>query len=199
MTWDLEMLRRAMEEALTPFREAGSALLDGRWQPESQRPAPARGPSAAIVDLRFEASFAAAGEIVAVAFLRTAEAAHWVKCGPPAASLGVSIVLSRYADRRPPLASVACSIGRGCLPVVPVPAGEDLPASLRVATGAHPLGTLRPLLRAPPLEFLALLLPGPAVRMGRNRLWRLREEQAAALPGPLRSLLTRGRAGHLPR
>jgi hypothetical protein len=40
-----------------------------------------------------------------------------------------------------------------------------------------------------------LILPGSVLRMGRNRLWRLRDEVASSLTPDIRELLTRRRCG----
>jgi hypothetical protein len=47
------------------------------------------------------------------------------------------------------------------------------------------------------VAIVVVILPAFALKVGRNRLWHLRRELAAALPAKLRHLVTRGRTGNV--
>lgn len=56
-------------------------------------------------------------------------------------------------------------------------------------------GRVTCLARTEAAAFYVLLLPRVLVQFGRNRLWRLRDRLVEPLPGEVRELLTRRRAG----
>jgi hypothetical protein len=54
------------------------------------------------------------------------------------------------------------------------------------------------LAQAETAAFVVLLIQGRFLKVGRQRLWRIREELASSLPQRLREILTRRRTGSIP-
>jgi hypothetical protein len=61
-------------------------------------------------------------------------------------------------------------------------------------TTAH----VEPLAQTAEAAFVVLLLPAQSLKIGRHRLWRIREELASSLPLRVRDILTRRRSGSIP-
>jgi hypothetical protein len=81
------------------------------------------------------------------------------------------------------------------LPGVPVAAPEKLDDVCVPRPIPFSAGRVVTLARADRAAFVAVVLPGSAVKMGRNHLWRLRDDVASSLPTDIRELLTRRRSG----
>jgi hypothetical protein len=86
-------------------------------------------------------------------------------------------------------------MGGAGLPGVPV----VLPAKLDDVCVASPTtftaGRVVTLACTDSAAFVAVVFPGIVVKMGRNHLWRLREDVASLLTPEIRELLTRRRSG----
>jgi hypothetical protein len=132
--------------------------------------------------------------IAGIAFLATGNELTWVKSCPPFPRLGLHVSVTAYADYAHDRATLGVSLGGSHLPGVPVPIREPLPAPIPVPSGTHATCAAIHVTSAGPVEIFAILLPGRFVRVGRNRLWRLRDEYAQPLPAEIRTLLTRRRA-----
>jgi hypothetical protein len=83
------------------------------------------------------------------------------------------------------------------LPSAPTEATNEPPASCLIGEPVTSTGTLHVVGRLEKIVFAVVLLPAPAVKVGRNRLWHLRENIAARLPPELRELTTRRRSGEV--
>jgi hypothetical protein len=195
---------RQLHESLAELRTTDTVELRGQWHRRSRRTyrdssqlGSGAGPFVTVDDYCWEGSMSASTGIVAIAFLVSGTELYWVKSRPPRPTLELTINASAFTDYQPDRATVSFGLGGTWLPGVPVAVGHDISVSLPVITGPQPLCALLSVVRAAPVEFFALVLPGHMVGVGRNRLWHLREGHAAALPGPARTLLARRRTGHI--
>ena len=82
---------------------------------------------------------------------------------------------------------------------MPVEISEEPPTACLMGASATNTGTLHVVARIEGVAFAVLLLPASAVKIGRNRLWHLREDIVSRLPADQRGLLTGGRSGSLTR
>lgn len=177
----------------------------GAWQPFTRRTyrdpgqyGSGTGPFVEVVDLRWTGSLTSTVPIVSVGFLLTRDMLFWVKSAPAAVSQPVTVSLSAYADHSLDKATFATGIGRAYLPGVPVPCVGDLSQACTLGAAEQFTGRVSCLAGADDVSFLALILPGSAVKVGRNHLWHLRGTLAPLLSLPVRELLTRRRTGSIP-
>lgn len=105
------------------------------------------------------------------------------------------LVLGRSAGEHPEGATFATSLGGSGLPAVPIPTGANLAASCLLHPGSSQTGRAHIVATAEGVAFVVVLFQRAEIKVGRNRLWRLRDELAAGLPQPVREILTRGRTG----
>jgi hypothetical protein len=84
------------------------------------------------------------------------------------------------------------------VPGVPVDAADDLARTCTLESGAVVTGRVLCLARAASAAFYVLLIPRETLKMGRKRLWHVRDNVASGMPEDLRQLLTRRRAGYVP-
>lgn len=174
------------------------------------------GPLDEVLDRRFRASILALEPLVAVALAVAERELWWVKGlpleprprlehehfapstlepSPLASSLELELTLHRWAHEEPSRASglsMGARVAGSWLPAL----GVSTEPSLELG-GVLYLGRAEPWARAHEAALFVLVLPARLVRVGRNRLWRLRPEPAARLEPRARELLTRGRAGAL--
>src|SRR5204863_441239 len=135
-----------------------------------------------------------AAPLAGLALLSTPYGAQWARSAPAIANPPLEVSLSGYL----PEADGATFTGRlhdAYLPAVPVSCGRDLTGTCTLATGPLVTGVLHRVAATTTAELSIVLLPGSALKVGRNRIWHLREELASALPAPLRAVLTRARTG----
>ena len=171
--------------------------LSGKWIEASRRVYRTHtDPYFEVLDRTWEGDLSSAAPIAGVAFVCAGPDLYWVKSRPPAASLDVRINMGAFANDTRGAWTASLSLGGSVAPAVPATFPAAVP-SLACAPGAHRPGVALSLLRTDSVELLVLVLPGRLLSVGRNRLWRLREEQAAQLPEPVRLLLTTRRTGRL--
>jgi hypothetical protein len=152
------------------------------------------GPFVEVVDSAWVGVFESAVALAGIAFLCTARRAWWVKSLPPQANPPVRISWTAAAATRGGRATFTGQFHGVGLPAVPIE-GDETTCRL----GAENLVTGRPCVVAAAggSAFVVLLLPGALLKVGRNRLWRLRDDVAPGLPADLGELLTRRRSGEL--
>jgi hypothetical protein len=124
------------------------------------------------------------------------ERAYWVKSQPPVAQAAVGVMAAGWAGR-PDSVSFGGAFHGAHPPSVPVQVPDEPPASFVLGSSETSTGLLHALAHAGRATFGLVLLPGSAVKVGRNRLWHLRAEIASRLPPELHRLTTRGRSGEL--
>ncbi len=177
--------------------------VSGSWAGKAQRKyaSPSQlgtgeGPFVDVVDWRWTGTFESEVPLAGLALQGLAPRLRWVKSSPAAMNPTVTFLASGWADRARSVSVTGSFHGAG-LPAVPVELDEEPPAAFALGDRAVALGVPHVLAHADAVSFAALLLPGSALGVGRNRLWRMREDAVECLPGTLRLLLTRGRAGEL--
>jgi hypothetical protein len=203
MSWRtaaVEELDRAMAKVVAPEPVA----LEGEWKTSRRRTyqsaesRPGVGPFVDVLDSSWTGSLAGANPVAALVFLALPTALHWVKSVPPAPILPVRISLQAYANSAPEQATFGASIGDAYLPAIRVRDTARPADTCAISTGPIQTGCVSLLASADGAEILVLLVPASRVRTGRNRLWRLREEYAAALSPRWREVLAHRRTGTLP-
>jgi hypothetical protein len=190
-------------EGIRKLLPAEAVRMSGAWASKPQRryASPEQlgsgaGPYVETVDWRWDGVFESASSLAGVAFLSVDQRVYWVKSQPPAVRPAVGFSAHGWAAR-PGAVSVAASFHGSVLPSAPAEIGEEPPAACAIGASATAAGTLHVVARIERVAFAVLLLPASAVRVGRNRLWHLREDVASQLPSDQRLLLTRGRSGAL--
>ena len=150
------------------------------------------------MDLWWKGTLTADEPVGGVAFLRTDDELFWSKTSEISEELPVEISLHAYADYRTGRATFTARLDGADLPGVPVAIGSDLAAACSIEAISVETGRILCLGRASGAAFFVLLLPGAVLKMGRKRLWHVRDEFAASLPPAARELLTHRRTGTVP-
>ena len=130
-------------------------------------------------------------------FLLTASKVHWAKAPMIAPMLPVEVSFHAYAGSAGERSTFAARMAGAVLPGVPV----ATPASLADVCARGPrsfcTGRVVVLAQTEGAAFAAVVLPNGALKMGRNHLWRLRDDVASSLGPDIRELLTRRRSGNI--
>jgi hypothetical protein len=156
------------------------------------------GPFVDVVDWRWLGGLSCAVPIAAVAFLVTTAECFWSKSAPPASPVAVDVSFRAYADYSQNLATLATNIGGAVLPGVTVACTSDPVAICTLGNNRLTTAHVEPLAQTAEAAFVVLLLPAQSLKIGRHRLWRIREELASSLPRRVRDILTRRRSGSIP-
>jgi hypothetical protein len=119
---------------------------------------------------------------------------YWVKAPMAAATLPIEVSLRAHAEYRPDMAMFAASMAGAGLPSVPVASGAKPSEVCPLATNFL-TGRVVTVADAKTAAFVVVILPRRVLKMGRNHLWRVRDEVASLLPMNIRELLTRRRTG----
>jgi hypothetical protein len=205
-------LLNELDSSLSGVITSEPVAFAGAWQPSTRRTyrdpmqhGSGTGALVEVVDVQWTGSLTSAVPIVCVGFLLTRDLLFWIKSAPAAVSQPVTVSLSAYADHSLDRATFAldkatlvASVGGEYLPGVPVPCAGDLSQACTLGVAEQFTGHVSCLAGAHDVSFLALILPGSVVKVGRNRLWHLRDTFAPLLSLPVRELLTRRRSGSIP-
>jgi hypothetical protein len=191
-------------EYLQGFREVVTAedvRMSGAWASTTQRryaspkqSGTGEGPYIETIDWRWDGTFESASALAGLALLLVDRRFYWVKSQPPLARPAVSFSAHGWAARSGSV-SVTGSFHGGFLPSVPVEISNEPSASCVIGQTTASTGTPHVVARVEGVAFVVLLLPAPAVKVGRKRLWHLREDLASRLTPELHRLATRGRSG----
>jgi hypothetical protein len=175
--------------------------MSGAWVATQQRryasPAQAgtgEGPYTDVTDWRWDGVFESASPLAGIALLSVGERLYWVKSHPPTLRPKVSVFMSGRASRSSSV-SASGSFHGAFLPSVPVETDGEPPASCEVASAVARTGVPYVVAQLQEVVFAVLLLPASMIKVGRNRLWRLRENIALPLRPDLRRLVTSRRTG----
>lgn len=177
--------------------------VEGQWVSsrrrtyQSKESRPGVGPFVDVVDRTWSGSLTCPSPLAAIVLLAGPTDVYWAKSAQVAARLPVLLSLHAYADGSSDLATFAGSVGDASPPAIPVPCARSIESACAIGAGRIVTGRLSVLASVEGAELLVLLVQAERVRVGRNRLWRLRDEHAADLPLHLRELLTRRRSGSL--
>jgi len=134
--------------------------------------------------------------VVGIAVLAIDQGVYWVKSQPPVARGVVRFSVWGWAGR-PCCVSFAGGFHGAGTPSVPVEISDEPPTSCIVGSSRTSTGLLHVVARIGRAAFGVVLLPASAVKVGRNRLWHLREGIASELSPELHHLTTRGRSGEV--
>lgn len=193
-----------LDLSLSGLIPAEPVELRGEWSQASRRTyrsgaqiGTGSGPFVDVVDLRWRGALTCDTAISGIAFLAVADTLYWVKASDASLSLAVGVSLHAYSGYTDQGATFAASLSDTRLPGVPVPGRVDLVEACALEPGVLTTGRVARVARASSAAFFVLLMPRSCLRFGRKRLWRLREELAAALPDAGRQLLTHRRTGVL--
>lgn len=156
---------------------------------------PGVGPYVEVFDARWNGALTSEIGLCAMLFLATAGGIFWVKAPWFATTLGVEITLRAHANYLPHRAELSASVARANLQGGSIAAKGRLEDLCTLGPQVLTTGRVTCLAATSEAEFFALVLPRAVVKVGRTRLWRLRENLAGQLPSTVRELLTRRRAG----
>jgi hypothetical protein len=179
--------------------------ISGRWSTSRRKtykdPGQAgsgAGPFAEVIDARWTGTLQCTVPIAGYAFLVMPTDTFWVKSRPAALNPPVEVSVHCYADNRLGRATFAASLLGAMVPSVPITCGDDPTAACTLGGTVTATGRAHEIAAATEASFVILLLPKSLLKVGRNRLWRLRREIASSLPPELR-VLVGGRTGVLRR
>ena len=173
---------------------AWSSLARRTYKSEAQL-GTGSGPFADVVDVRWRGTLTGAGPIGGMAFLLTEGNLYWAKAPEISLALAVDISLNAYAQYETGRASFTASMAGAYLPGIPVCVSSDLTKACTVEQGIVRTGRVSCLARANSAALFVLLFPRALLKIGRKRLWRLRDEIASSLAAGVRDLVTRRRTG----
>src|SRR6185295_19062868 len=140
------------------------------------------GPFVEVVDFRWRGALTSAGPFSGIAFLLTADNLYWAKAPEVSLTLPVDVSLHAYAGYTADGATFTARLAGACLPGVPVAGSADLAAACALGPNVLITGRVTCLARTSAAAFFVLLIPRGLLKMGRKRLWRLREDVAPSLP-----------------
>jgi len=153
------------------------------------------GPFVEIVDARWNASLSAEFAFGVMALLLTPREIYWSKASLISTLVPVQVSLSAYTDNAPGGSSFTGSAGEAYLPGVPVASGRPLEDVCTAEPLRFVAGRVARLAQTTEAEFFVIVLPRAVLKVGRNHIWRVRDDSASQLPQDVRAILTRGRAG----
>jgi hypothetical protein len=157
------------------------------------------GPFVDVVDARWEGKLICPVDCGVIGFLATATHIYWAKASPLASTLPIALSLTAYAGATAGGATFGATFAGAGLPAVPVPSTTDLVDACHLGPGRFATGRVALFAEAASAAVYVVVLPRPILKVGRNHLWRLRDELSSRLPTALQQLFTRGRSGTIPR
>ena len=195
-----------LDASLAPLISQEPVDFAGSWLPSTRRTyktgnqiGTGSGPFVDVVDRWWRGTLTCPAPIAAIGFLVTPSGLFWVKSSPAATTLPVAVSLHAYADYSAEHATFTGDVGGAVLPGVPVACGVDPARSCTLEPRRLATGRLEQLANADTAAFAVLLIQGRFLKVGRHRLWRVRDEFAAPLSPRLREILTRRRTGAIGR
>ena len=153
------------------------------------------GPYVEVADVRWRGVLTSPSPIGAIGFLLTPQALYWTKAPEVSLTLPVDISLHAYAEYTIEGATFTARVAGASLPGVPVPGSPDLASVCTVRPDVLTTGRVAWLARGESAAVFVLVLQRVLLKVGRKRLWRVRDDIASALPADMRELLTRRRTG----
>lgn len=120
----------------------------------------------------------------------------WAKSAPAAVDVSLSLSVSGWRHA-PSSVSLSASFHGASLGWSPLHLTDEPPLACKLDAATVETGVPHVLTTLDGVVFSVVFLPGASLRVGRNRLWRVREELAARLSAPLADLLTRRRSGQI--
>lgn len=198
-------LLEQLDSCLATIVDTREVRLTGQWSTSSRRTyaseAASRTGSESFVDVldrRWHGSLVSEGAVGAIAFLLHDANLHWTKSPEISSTLAVEVSLHSYADFQADRATLATSVGGGWLPGVPVSLAGPATGAFIVADEILETGRVTGVARVTDTVLFVILLPGELLKMGRKRVWHLRDAAPFDSAPRLRKILTRGRSGTIP-
>jgi hypothetical protein len=192
----------ALDSSIGDVVPGEAVAFGGEWTPSSRRAynseaqiGTGAGPLVDVVDVRWRGVLTSAGPFSGIAFLLTADNLYWVKAPEVAQALPVDVSLHAYAGDAANRATFTASLAGAFLPGVPVAGSPDLAGACALGPDVLVTGRVTCLARTNAAAFFVLLIPRGLLKMGRKRLWRLRDDAASSLPSGIRELLAHRRTG----
>jgi hypothetical protein len=177
--------------------------MSGAWNVKRQRryasptqSGTGEGPFIETFDWRWEGTFLGSSPLVGLALLSSARHTYWAKSAPPGSCPEVCVLVTGWVDASHQVSATGSFHGSG-LPSIPVAIHDEPPVSCIIGASRGSVGIPHVVMRLEPLVFSVLLLPASAIKVGRKRLWHLREKLASGIPPSLRQILTRRRSGQI--
>jgi hypothetical protein len=155
------------------------------------------GPFVEVIDFRWRGALTAAGPFSGIALLRTANNLHWAKSPEVSLTLPVDVSLHACAGYTAEGATFTARLAGAFLPGAPVAGSADLAGACALGPNVLITGRVTCLARTNSAGFFVLLIPRGLLKMGRKRLWRLRDDVASSLPPDTRELLVHRRTGSI--
>jgi hypothetical protein len=153
------------------------------------------GPFVEVEDRRWRGTLSCRAAVSGIMFLLTANKVFWAKAPTVALTLSVEVSLHAYAGYAGDRVTFAAGMGGAGLPGIPVEPPARLDDVCRGGPMTFTTGHVVTLAEMDSVSFVAIVLPGTVLKMGRNHLWRLRHDVALSLAPDIRELLTRQRSG----
>jgi hypothetical protein len=191
-----------LDAALADVVPREPVALEGAWRASVRRTyrdeaqlGTGSGPWVEVVDQRWTGALTSAAPVAGILFLVTPGEICWVKSAPAAPTQPVSVSLHAHADCSPASATLGVGMGRAGVHSVVVRVAGDLLEACTLGPRRLTTGRVVRLVEAEDALFLVVLLQGSLLKVGRNRLWRLRDDLAVNLPPRVRLMMTRRRTG----
>lgn len=198
-------MERALEyfQALREVVKGNEVYMSGAWvgKPQRRYASPEQfgtgeGPFVDTVDWRWDGTFESTSPIAGIALLAVEQRLFWVKSEPPSARPELSFSLHGWAEC-PGSVSVTAAFHGVARRSLPIAIDDEPPTACVIGHPVATMGTPHLVARLDRVSFSVVLLPASAVKVGRNRLWRLRDALASKLPLDVQKLMTRGRTGEV--
>jgi len=193
-----------LESSMCDLVPAEPVEFGGRWTTSSRQAyksagqiGSGSGPFVEVVDFRWHGALTSAGPFSGIAFLLTANSFYWAKAPEASLTLPVDISLHAYAEATTEGATFSASLAGAALPGVPVAGSVDLAGACALGPNVLITGRVVCLARTSAAAFFVVLIPRGLLKMGRKRLWRLRDDVASSLPAETRELLVHRRSGSI--
>lgn len=193
---------RQLDSSLRPLIPSEPVEVVGDWSTNTRKTYQSEkqegtgvGPFVEVEDRRWRGTLRCQTTATGILFLVTANKVYWVKAPTVSLTLSVDVSLHAYAGSTDNRATFSAGMGGAVLPGVPIATPVALDEVCTPGPTSFSAGRVVTLACADSAAFVAIVLPGVVVKMGRNHLWRIRDEVASSLPMDIRELLTRRRSG----
>jgi hypothetical protein len=197
-------LLRLLDDSLSPVVPGHAIIIAGQWSTAWRRTyasetqlGTGNGPFVNVVDARWIGTLSSSVDLAILLLFLTPTHLHWVKASTLASALPVRVSVTAYTDCSPTPATFTASIADAHSLGVPIVANAGISNACSVALDESTTGRTAILATADQAKCHFLALPRSLVKVGRNHLWRLRDDITGPLPPSVQELLVRRRAGSL--
>lgn len=195
-------LLRQLDSCLSATVPARDVQLGGEWSTSVRRTYASEAASHTgsdsfvdVLDKRWRGTITSDRPLGVMAFLLHHGELHWAKSPEISSSVVVDVALHSYAEFHTDRATFASSVGGAMLPGVPVSVGGEPPGASIISDAVVTSGRVICLARITDAMLFAVLMPGELLKMGRKRVWHIRDAAPFDSVPALRALMTHGRTG----